>query len=383
MMSKIQDKKWTIKNKASYEDEMAIKLRNLKYSRDDEPSENIPCKKRHHENHPAFQRKYVEYCIAMKDSFTQMGNPFLEHGQELVALDTRVVAAKASAEALYSLEKSGKGIYESFIKERFVEGNTEEADARLVWHARDMAEHGARRVLVRSSVTDVLVLFVSYFGILKEIGLEELWMLTGTRTKRRYVPVHAIAAALGREKSDALRGFYAYTGSDSTSYFASEGNKTCFNTLLSHTEKCGEEFKTAVTFRQVQSKWKSLKRTYKTVLLHNNTSGKQRRYWEFFNKIHGFMHKKPEIPLLQLAAILEDCKLKKQVASSNEAMITKTTNDEDESDTNSGQLSFKNEETSFSKKTRNRESQVAKRHKEKMAKLDRFNDLFEKMVEEM
>lgn len=112
----------------------------------------------------------------------------------------------------------------------------EEADARLVWHARDMAEHGATCVLVRSSDTDVLVLFVSYFGILKEGGLKELWMLTGTGIKSRYVPVHAIAEALGREKSEALPGFHAYTGSDNTSYFASKGKKTCFNTWISHPE---------------------------------------------------------------------------------------------------------------------------------------------------
>lgn len=50
-----------------------------------------------------------------------------------------------------------------------------------------------------------------------------------------------------------------------------------------------------ITAKACETKWKALKRTYKSCLAHNNSSGQRRRYWEYFDKIHEFMFKKPEI----------------------------------------------------------------------------------------
>lgn len=44
-----------------------------------------------------------------------------------------------------------------------------------------------------------------------------------------------------------------------------------------------------------ETKWKTLKRTYKTITMHNKTSGQKRRHWEFYTVIHDIMFKKPEI----------------------------------------------------------------------------------------
>lgn len=69
-----------------------------------------------------------------------------------------------------------------------------------------------------------------------ESGLQEVWLLTGTANKRRYVKVNKIAETLGPDRSTALRGFHAFTGCDTISYLHTKGKKSCFKTWLSHPE---------------------------------------------------------------------------------------------------------------------------------------------------
>ncbi|KAK3918979.1 Chromosome-associated kinesin KIF4 [Frankliniella fusca] len=435
-----------------------------------EASETLSQLMKHHESFPSFQKRFLENCVAMRDSFNYFGNPFLEQGAELLALDTRVATIQKSVSTLYTLENLGQEMYNLFIKERFVEGtvsvhspikksnikifdakekkttevsnlksevqlfsrlfivareremdldnffahenqiyppaislsgklrtgtkadlvekleslvtteqvfnnscdaiiydgaalvqmvrptksNTfedyysaelkayvssnahssnssrvdfvwdmylpgslktqerdsrglgvrrsvvpngvlpknwadflrnaqnkselfqflgsrfvsdfseakvvtnvgdtvctsepectslcgktifmEEADGRILWHVKDSAEHGAKIIVIRSSDTDVLVISISFYHELKLSGLHELWILSGVGTKRRYIAVHKIAEVLGEEKSVALRGFHAYTGCDTTAYFAGKGKKTCFKTWTEHEE---------------------------------------------------------------------------------------------------------------------------------------------------
>lgn len=53
--------------------------------------------------------------------------------------------------------------------------------------------------------------------------MNQLKRLTGTGNKRRYKAIHKIPDALGPNICIALRGFYAFTGCDTTSYFNSKG----------------------------------------------------------------------------------------------------------------------------------------------------------------
>lgn len=96
-------------------------------------------------------------------------------------------------------------------------------------HIRDMVVHGAKSVLVRCSDTDVLVLGISFFHSFQSRGLEELWFLFGVGTQQRYIPAHSIAINLGSLKAVALRGFHAFTGCDTVSFFASKGKLTAWN----------------------------------------------------------------------------------------------------------------------------------------------------------
>ncbi|KAK3921529.1 Chromosome-associated kinesin KIF4 [Frankliniella fusca] len=104
----------------------------------------------------------------------------------------------------------------------------EEADGRLFLHAKDMVEHGSKCVMIRCSDTDVVVLAVSFFHTLKKIGLNELWILFGTKANKRFIAIHSIALHLGEDVSSALRGFHAFSGCDTVSFFSGKGKKSAW-----------------------------------------------------------------------------------------------------------------------------------------------------------
>lgn len=90
------------------------------------------------------------------------------------------------------------------------------------------------------------------------------------------------------------------------------------------------------------------------------------------------MHKRPEIVPEAICSSSKGLKPRSENAiESNNSETTDTTN-------NTATDSQANiADSSFSKKRRQRESETSKRHKEKLARMDRFNDLLEKMIEKM
>src|SRR5277367_1054120 len=104
----------------------------------------------------------------------------------------------------------------------------EEADGRIMLHVKDSVVHGAKKILIRSTDTDVVVLAVSFFHTLERLGLEELWVLYGSSQNRQFIAVHSIALVMGEGRTVALRGFHAFSGSDRTSFFTSKGKKTAW-----------------------------------------------------------------------------------------------------------------------------------------------------------
>lgn len=58
---------------------------------------------------------------------------------------------------------------------------------------------------------------------------------------------------------------------------------------------CSLALKREVNEKVCESKWKSLKRTYKSITINNNTSGQKRKYWEYYEPMHNIMYSKPEI----------------------------------------------------------------------------------------
>ena len=62
----------------------------------------------------------------------------------------------------------------------------EEADIRIILHA---INSNYKHIVVSSKHTDVLVLLASHYH---SIGCTELWMMTGTHKKTKYIPMHNI-----------------------------------------------------------------------------------------------------------------------------------------------------------------------------------------------
>ena len=99
----------------------------------------------------------------------------------------------------------------------------EEADTRMILHARKAVESGHTTIMLRSSDTDVLVLAVAHF---KQVGAEEFWIATGTGKHFRYIPVHEVYTSLGPSRSAGLPFLHAFSGCDTVSSFTNVGKRT-------------------------------------------------------------------------------------------------------------------------------------------------------------
>lgn len=143
---------------------------------------------------------------------------------------------------------------------------------------------------------------------------------------------------------------------------------------------CSEFSKKSISATQCDNKWRSLKRTYKSINLHNKTSGQSRKRWEYFDIINDFMHNKPEIN--PIATCSSNAGLLQGEAPSTSTSILSeipTSASGTEVATNKENVF----ESSFSRKRKQKASQLDQRHKDKMARLDRFNDLFETFINKM
>ncbi|XP_034030967.1 uncharacterized protein LOC117514556 [Thalassophryne amazonica] len=106
--------------------------------------------------------------------------------------------------------------------------NHEEADTRIFTHALDAAKQKAKSVLVKASDTDILVVAVSNFATLQDVGLEMLWIEFGHGHSIRWLPVHDTVLNLGPEKSNGMLFFHAFTGCDVVSSFHGKSKKTAW-----------------------------------------------------------------------------------------------------------------------------------------------------------
>lgn len=101
----------------------------------------------------------------------------------------------------------------------------EEADIRLLLHAKDAEMSGYDRVTLKARGTDILILALSHRSKLSK----ELWMSDGNDLK--FIPVHAISLP-DPLISENLLAHQAATGCHTTSQFARKGKKTTWRTFL-------------------------------------------------------------------------------------------------------------------------------------------------------
>ena len=105
--------------------------------------------------------------------------------------------------------------------------NKEEADDRMFLHAMDMSSQGYKKLCIVSSDSDVVVIALYAYWYL---DLDELWVEFGVGTERKWLPIHTYASILGEPICHALPFWYAFTGCDTVSQFASCAKKTAWNT---------------------------------------------------------------------------------------------------------------------------------------------------------
>ena len=94
----------------------------------------------------------------------------------------------------------------------------EEADTRLLLHAKHAADNGYKSVIIVSEDTDVFVLLLAFD---KNISAT-LYQKRRPATRTQFTDIYQLRLALGDDLCNALIGFHAYTWSDLVSTFLEE-----------------------------------------------------------------------------------------------------------------------------------------------------------------
>ena len=115
--------------------------------------------------------------------------------------------------------------------------NHEEADTRILLHAKDATNNGYSRIVVQCKDTDVLVMLVNMF---QEIHADEVWMSKGTSSQKIFVPVHTIFSGIPTDVRESIIGFHSITGCDTTSQPNGIGKKTAWEVYLKNPKLLAE-----------------------------------------------------------------------------------------------------------------------------------------------
>ena len=79
---------------------------------------------RHHDQQPGVQAAFLKEVKALVTVLEEMGNPFLEHSQDLLVIDTRDIMDIKVAETVRRIETLGEEQYTTFVKERLEQCTT-------------------------------------------------------------------------------------------------------------------------------------------------------------------------------------------------------------------------------------------------------------------
>lgn len=147
-----------------------------------------------------------------KDSLTDyLANKILAHYK---SHDTEVIVSTQRG------ARSNKGDVDH------LSSTQEEADTLLLLHALHVARSGAQ-VQIISPDTDVLLLALRRYP---QLGHKSSFV-TGVGGKRRTIFLKPIYDSIGARLADALPGFHAFTGCDTTGHFAGKGKQRCWKAL--------------------------------------------------------------------------------------------------------------------------------------------------------
>jgi hypothetical protein len=110
-----------------------------------------------------------------------------------------------------------------------LKSSQEEADTRMLLHALDASQRGAKTICIQSPDTDVLVLALWCY---KDLCAETSMLVgTGSGAQRRLIPLGPIYEALGNERVFSLPVFHAFSGCDQTGTFCGKSKQSGWNAL--------------------------------------------------------------------------------------------------------------------------------------------------------
>jgi len=110
----------------------------------------------------------------------------------------------------------------------FEDDSIPRSSTRLVLHLLDAAHAGHEKIMIRTCDTDVVMIILSKLASIPMA--REVWISFGVGEYHRYIAAHTIGATLGPTKAPALAVFHAFTGNDTTSFFAGIGKRTAWKT---------------------------------------------------------------------------------------------------------------------------------------------------------
>ena len=113
-----------------------------------------------------------------------------------------------------------------------LECDHEEADTRLLLHAKHASDHGFSVVAIKSPDTDVFLLMVA----MEQNFSADLYFVTGNQNHSRIISLKKVCDKVGSEICNSIIGFHTFTGCDSVSSFHGKGKRKAWKVLSDNTK---------------------------------------------------------------------------------------------------------------------------------------------------
>ena len=169
--------------------------------------------------------------------------------------------------------EGGNGIQSTHVPA--LSNKADEADARLIFHAKQADDSGARTVVIRSSDTDVMVLAIHFQN---EIAASILIQRQSGRKKWKLVNVRSIQQNLGPDICEALPGFHSFSGCDTTSGFYGKTKHLFFKMLKDDQSFCNAMKKIGVEVTVTDDVIKACEKSICKIYKHDYNDINQVRY---------------------------------------------------------------------------------------------------------
>ena len=105
----------------------------------------------------------------------------------------------------------------------------EEADTRVIIHLLHAAATGHKKIVIRTVDTDILIILIGQFHLIRD-QYEDIDVSVAFGTGKDYIihNINNVCSKLGKDVSQSLPTFHAFSGCDSTSGFHGKGKKSAW-----------------------------------------------------------------------------------------------------------------------------------------------------------